>query len=87
MKTNQHIIALAVISVIVAVTYYFMFVRMTKDKAIKILSSRESGIVDAEKLKTFGDDYVIAWGKAELKGKLTFELDGKAYSTATGKRV
>lgn len=79
--------ALIVVAVVVAVVYYFMFVRWTKDKAIKVLTSREKGILDASKLEKFGDDYVIAWGKAEFKGKDDFKVDGKIFSTETGKQI
>ena len=36
---------------------------------------------------SYGDDYVFAWATALLNKKSDFELNGKTYSSKTGKQI
>ncbi len=52
--------------------------KMTREKADKILGGS---------IKSYDDDFVIAWAKAKKNKKEYFNLEMKKYSTSTGKVV
>ena len=70
-------------------TYYFMFMRMTREKAINILNELGNFQVklDSQNSKIYQDDYLIAWAKALKKDDNSFDLGDSTYSTKTGKKI
>ncbi len=83
---KKKIIFFSILAVIILGTVWYFFIRMNKDRAVKaILKYDNNSTVD--QLNTMGEDYLIARAKAYIKAENTFELDGKKYSTDTGKSV
>jgi hypothetical protein len=66
------------------VASYFLFFKMTKEKALKIIVAAKEGRV-ASTYSGFGDDFLIEWAKAIKKNSPDFTLNGKMYDTLTGK--
>lgn len=60
-------------------------IRMTKRQAIDLIASYSKA--DPEKLDSMGSEYLVARAKALKSGEETFVLDGKVYSSKTGKSV
>jgi uncharacterized membrane protein YvbJ len=56
----------------------------TVDEAIKVLLSANNSR-DKEKLKTFDNEYLIAWAQATIDKKDKFKFRGKLYYTSNGR--
>ncbi len=78
-----------IISIILGVLFavYWFGIRVTKDKAIKIIVESGAHSNANGSLSNFGDSYLIAWAKALKKGESTFTDSGKNYSVLGGKAV
>jgi hypothetical protein len=64
---------------VLAATYYLIFVRVNRRNALVILGQQRYGTMDKK--------YLAAWATA-VKGKQpNFEYNGKPYVTATGAAV
>ncbi len=74
------------IIIIAGVITYFVFFRITKEKAIKIIVEAKSGR-SADSLSGLGDDYLIAWAKAIKAKESSFITEGKTYNTLTGTNI
>lgn len=65
---------------------WYFFIRMTKDKAIKLIV--EGGMfADANALKGWDEQTLISWAKAFKKAELTFTSNGKTYKVQGGKAL
>ncbi len=74
------------IVIVAGVITYFVFFRMTKEKAIKTIVEAKSGRT-ADSLTALGDDYLIAWAKAIKSKDVSFITEGKTYNTLTGTNI
>ncbi|GAL83419.1 hypothetical protein MYP_646 [Sporocytophaga myxococcoides] len=84
MKSKKWILIVSVLLIAAGVLYFFVF-RLTKSKAIKIIT--EAGNSSANLQSGFETDYLIAWAKGTKAGTSTFEYNGNIYNTKGGKKI
>ncbi len=65
---------------------YFLFFRITKEKAIAIITKANSGR-DATALAAMDEEYLIAWANGIRWHKVTFSHQGKNYLVETGRAM
>ena len=70
----------AALAVIVA-AYYWFFIRMTREQAIKILIDAKLATPEQAAKFDAPDSYIIARAKAAKALKLTYTIDGKTFNT------
>ncbi len=80
------IIFFSIVAIILLGVVWYFFIRMDKKKAIKVILKYDNNAVLAN-LNTMGEDYLVARAKAYQKAEDSFELDGKKYSTSTGRSI
>lgn len=84
--TTKKAVFFLVVAVLVGFWAWYFFIKMDKDKAIKVILKYDND-ANLDTLKNFGEDYLISRAKAYQKTESTFELEGKKYSTSTGKAI
>ncbi len=80
------IIFFSVVAIILLGVVWYFFIRIDKKKAIKVILKYDNNAV-LDNLNLMGEDYLVARAKAYQKSEDSFELDGKKYSTSTGKTI
>ncbi len=80
------IIFFSIVALILLGVVWYFFIRMDKKKAVKVILKYDDNAV-LDSLNNMGEDYLVARAKAYQKTEETFELDGKKYSTSTGKTI
>ncbi len=80
------IIFFSIVAIILLGVVWYFFIRMDKKKAIKVILKYDGNAV-IDTLNNMGEDYLVARAKAYQKTEDSFELDGKRYSTSTGKAI
>lgn len=78
-----------------AAAIYFGFIYQMEDGLTawqhligkKTLTREEADKILGGSVKSYGDEYVIAWALSKRDGKDSFELKGIKYSTNTGKKI
>ncbi len=76
---------IGVIVVIILTVCYFLFFRITKEKAISIITKVNQS--DATALATMDEEYLIAWANGIRWHKVTFSHQGKNYLVETGRAM
>lgn len=77
-------IFIIVIILIAAVLTWYFVLRITKEKAIKVIVAAKAGRL-ASSFATFEEDFLIAWARAIKRISPDFTHNGKNYSTDTGR--
>ncbi len=77
---------IGILIVIILTICYFVFFRITKEKAIKIISKANPAI-SATALSGMDEEYLIAWANGIRWHKATFSHQGKNYLTETGRSI
>ncbi len=92
MKKYYPFIAAAITLITIGVGSYYFIIYMpgeditTPEKAISVITGSLK-ITIPPGLASFGSDYLIAWARAIRSGRDSFILNGKSYSTNTGKSL
>lgn len=84
-KNSKLVTGLVVVGGLAAI--YFLVLRpklMSAERAVNIII-KKGYAENRTVLKTLGEDYLKAWGKAALKGDDTFTYNGRTYLTQGGK--
>lgn len=71
---------------IILTVAYFVFFRITKEKAVKIISAANSAR-STTALSAMDEEYLISWANAIRWKKATFSHQGKNYLTSTGRSI
>lgn len=79
-------IFIAIIILIILTVCYFVFFRITKEKAVKIISGANSAR-STTALDGMDEEYLISWANAIRWKRAVFSHQGKNYLTETGKSI
>lgn len=75
-------IFITIVVLILAFAGWFFFIRMTKERAVKIIYKADT-TRDTAKINAMGDEFLIAWAKAIRGANPEFTYNGKMYNTGT----